>query len=281
MTDQTPAAATEVATVREDTDGGLTRAVTLDTQLRYAAEIAKSGLIPEAFRKRPENVLLAIEWGRELGLTPIASLNEIYVVHGSPSLSAKSMLMLARRAGHRVRVTGDAKSATCEIVRADDLDFPHRVTYTLDDAKQAGLMGNTGWKAQPTNMLRWRAISNAVRLACPEVLGGISYLPEEVEEISRRNQAQRSKPVQVPHVEADPAQTVADYMRRLKVTGAGLKGFAARVLGSDVQSWEKLTDGERGRVLDGLARWEAEGADWTLAETVDAELIDPETGEVA
>ena len=249
---------------------------TLETQLAYAAEIAKSGLIPENFRKRPENVLVAIEWGRELGLTPIASLNEIYVVHGSPSLSAKAMLMLARRAGHRVRVTGEATQATCQIVRADDPDYPHEVTYTLDDAKQAGLMGNTGWKNDPKTMLRWRAVANAVRLACPEVLGGISYLPEEVEEIARRNSGSASSVTQVPTVEADPARTAADYMKALKLNGKQLKEFTSRLLGDQVSSWEKLSESDRKRVLDGLAQWLDSGIDPTTGEIVEAELVDDE-----
>lgn len=271
----------------------------LSTQLAYAEQIAKSGLIPDTFRRKPENILVAMEWGRELGLTPIASLNEIYVVHGSPSLSAKSMLMLARRAGHRVRVTSEPESATCEIVRADDLDFPHSVTYTLGDAKRAGLMGNTGWKNDPSTMLRWRAVANAVRLACPEVLGGISYLPEEVEEIRVRNAAQSTTVTQVvPDVPPAPAKGAADYMKALKLTGAAMKAFVGRLLRRDDQpSWPDLTAAEQRTVLDGLARWESTGVDPTTGETrdqpapapqapeaasaevVDAEIVEPQTDE--
>lgn len=254
--------------------------VTLEAQMAYASEIAKSGLIPETFRKRPENILVAIEWGRELGLTPIASLNEIYVVHGTPSLSAKSMLMLARRAGHRVRVAGDTQEATCEIVRADDPEYPHKVTYTLAEAKQAGLMKNAAWQNNPTTMLRWRAIANCVRLACPEVLGGISYLPEEVEEIARRNQSRTTVVTQVQPVVADDGPSVQDFMKRLAITGVELRQFACRVLGVEVAAWRDLDAGQRRLVHEGLARWAAEGDDWTLVEQVDAELIDVETGEV-
>jgi hypothetical protein len=274
--------------------------ITLETQLAYATEIAKSGLIPKDFQKRPENVLVAIEWGRELGLSPIASLNEIYVVHGSPSLSAKSMLTLARRAGHRVRVTSEPESATCEIVRADDPDFPHTVTYTLDDARRAGLMTNSGWKNTPATMLRWRAVANAVRLACPEVLGGVSFLPEEVEEIRQRNAAQSSTTVTqvVPDIPLAPSKSASDYMKVLKLTGTAMKAFVGRLLGrKDQPSWPDLTDAEQRTVLDGLARWESTGVDPTTGETrdqpapapqapeaasaevVDAEIVEPQTDE--
>ena len=272
MTD-TQTQATDVA-VAEPTAAAVEQVdkTTLDAQLAYAAEIAKSGLIPADFRKKPENVLVAIEWGRELGLTPIASLNEIYVVHGSPSLSAKAMLMLARAAGHRVRVSGDDTSATCEIVRADDPEFQHKVTYSMDDAKRAGLLSNTGWKNDPKTMLRWRSVANTVRLACPEVLGGISYLPEEVEEITRRNTS-KTTVEQIPEIKADPSTTAADYMKRLRITGGQLRDFSARLLGGEVTAWEKLTEAQRRQVLDGLAQWEATGADPTTGEVLDAEVV--------
>lgn len=254
--------------------------VTLASQLAWAEEIAKSGIIPEAFRDKPENVLVALEWGRELGLSRIASVNRIYVVKGTPTLKTEAMLMLARAAGHRVRTEGDSKQATCEIIRADDPEYPHRITYTLDDARQAGLLGNTGWKNNPSTMLRWRAIANAVRLACPEVLGGISYTPEEVEEISRRNQTRPTVAVQVHSPVSEEGPSVQDYMKRLKMSGADLRSLACRVLDQEVSGWRDLDEQQRRLVHEALARWDAEGADPTLAELVDAELVNPVTGEV-
>lgn len=242
-------------------------ATTLESQLAYAAQLAKSGLIPEAFQKHPENVLVAIEWGREIGLSPIAAMKEIYVVHGTPSLSSKSMLMLTRKAGHRVRVTGDDQKATCEIVRADDPEYPHKITFTLDDAKHAGLMGNTGWKNSPTTMLRWRAVANCVRLACPEVLGGIAYTPEEIEENSRRN-SRRTIVTQVP---AQQVKDAAHYMRALGLTGHDFKAFAERILGPGITGWEQLTHDQQELVLAALADWEQTGADPTTGEIVDAD----------
>lgn len=249
----------------------------LDARMEYAEQLATSGLIPTTFQKHPENVLVAIEWGRELGLSPIAAMKEIYVVHGQPSLSAKSMLGLARKAGHRVRIKGEDQQATCEIVRADDPEYTHSVTYTLDDAKRAGLLGGTGWKNNPKTMLRWRAASECIRMACPEVLGGISYTPEEMQEARARNASKLTAEV-VPPVKAD--RSVSDYMRVLKLSGKDLKAFSGRVLGEPVESWEGLTDEQRSAVTDALAQWEAQGEDPTTVEQAEGELIDPETGEV-
>lgn len=164
----------------------------LPERMRYAGALAESGLIPQAFRKQPANVLVAIEYGHALGIAPIVALSEINVISGTPSLSASLMAALARQAGHKVRVTGDATSATCTIVRSDDPDFEHSATWDKKKAQDAGLWGKGHWSKDPATMLRWRAISECVRFACSEVLGGLKYTPEEVAEFA----PERPTPVQ-------------------------------------------------------------------------------------
>jgi hypothetical protein len=70
--------------------------------------------------------------------------------------------------------------AVVSIVRHDDPDYPTTVTFTMQDAKTAGLAGKGNWNKYPAAMLLARATSAAVRAACPEVLMGISYTPEEL-----------------------------------------------------------------------------------------------------
>lgn len=258
--------------------------MSLDERLAYAAELADSGLLPEHFRGKPENVLVAMEWGAQVGLPAVTAMQEIYVVKGRASLSSKSMAMLARKAGHRVRTEGDEQQARCEIVRADDPDYAHTVTYTMADAKRAGLLKNQGWLTQPDVMLRYRAIAACVRLACPEVLGGISYTRDEVEEITARNRAAQTTVASVvPVTPPDPTATVRDYMRRLHLSGEQLRSLTGRALqlpSEQVPPWTDLTGEQRALVLAALAQWDSTGADPTLDETVDGELVDPTTGEI-
>lgn len=149
-------------------------------KLSQAQLLADASLIPQAYRKNPANVFVAIEYGEALGIHPMVALSEINVIQGTPSLSASLMASLARNAGHKVRVFGDATQATCEIVRHDDPEFTHTATWTEAKARAAGLWGKGHWGKDPGTMLRWRAISECVRFACSEVLGGIKYTPEEV-----------------------------------------------------------------------------------------------------
>ncbi|MDV6274312.1 hypothetical protein R3Q06_12440 [Rhodococcus erythropolis] len=153
----------------------------LPEKMEFAKALAQAGMIPRVYQGAPANVLVAIEFGEALGIKPIVAINEINVINGTPSPSASLMASLARNAGHKVRVTGDASSATCEIVRVDDPEYTHTATWTQAKAQSAGLWGKGHWGKDPATMLKWRAISECVRFACSEVLGGLKYTPDEIE----------------------------------------------------------------------------------------------------
>lgn len=156
----------------------------LTERMTYAKALAHASLLPRAYRDQPANVLLAMEYGDALGLSPIAAIQGVHVIDGKPTASASLIGALVRRAGHRLRVetSPDGTSATATIIRADDPDFPFTCTWTMDRARAAGLLGKSGgsWSAYPQAMLKARAITEVARDACPEVLSGVQYPPEEV-----------------------------------------------------------------------------------------------------
>ena len=86
---------------------------TLPMKVSYARELANSGLLPAAYRRNPGNVLYAIEYGDMLGLSPMAAITGVHIIEGKPSASAGLISALVRRAGHKLRVSGNGKSATC------------------------------------------------------------------------------------------------------------------------------------------------------------------------
>ena len=149
-------------------------------RLNYCAALAKASLLPDAYRNQPANVLLALEYGAAVGIAPMTAIQGVHVIKGKPTASAQLIGALVRKAGHRLRVSGDADTATCEIIRADDPDFTFTATWTIDRARTAGLLGNDSWKKYPAAMLKARAITEAARDACPEALAGIQYTAEEI-----------------------------------------------------------------------------------------------------
>ena len=149
-------------------------------RMRYASALAEASLLPPAYRAKPANVLLALEYGAALGIAPMAAIQGIHVIEGKPTASAGLIGALVRKAGHRLRVSGDDQHAVCEIVRGDDPDFTFRSEWTMDRARAAGLTGKQVWKNYPAAMLKARAITEAARDACPEALSGVNHTAEEL-----------------------------------------------------------------------------------------------------
>lgn len=148
--------------------------------MQYAQALAQSNLLPAQYRGRPANVLWALEYGKTIELTPLAAMLGVHVIDGKPSASAGLISGLVRRAGHRLRVRGDAETAVCEIVRSDDPDYTFRAEWTIGRAEAAGLTGKDVWKRYPAAMLKARAITECARDSCEEVLFGLHYTPEEL-----------------------------------------------------------------------------------------------------
>lgn len=147
--------------------------------------ISKTEMVPAPLRGKPDAMLAAILMGRELGLGPMTSMQEIDVIDGRPSPSAALLSALVRRAGHRIR-PGDLSDKKAEAI-GDRLDPDgHTVveswsfTYTLEMAERAGLTGKSNWKRYPEAMLWWRAVTVVARTMFPEAISALKYSPEEL-----------------------------------------------------------------------------------------------------
>ena len=156
---------------------------TMTATWQYAETVSRASMLPAAYRGKPADVLIAIGLGQAVGIPPAQSLYEIYVVNGRPSPSANLMAALVRRSGHKLRVEGNAESCTATLVRADDPDYPFTATWTIDQARSAGLAGKDTWKQYPAAMLRARAIAEVVRMGASEAVLGMEYAAEEQRDI--------------------------------------------------------------------------------------------------
>lgn len=145
----------------------------------YANEIAPAALLPDAYRNKPADIIIAAQLGMAIGISPAQAFQEIAIVYGKPSLSAKLMAALVRRAGHTLRVEGDEESCTTTLIRKDDPDHPTIRTWTVEKARNANLFKNKVWEHFTGEMLAWRSISSACKIGAPECLLGIQMSTEE------------------------------------------------------------------------------------------------------
>jgi hypothetical protein len=157
-----------------------TQGNTLEGKMRYAQALATSSLLPRSYQRQPGNLLFALEYADALGVSPIHAITSIHVIEGKPTASADLIAALIRKAGHKLRVTGDDRHARAVLIRHDDPDFEFVAEWDLDKAKAAGLTGKGVWKSYPGAMLRSRAITEVARMGAPDALYGVIYTPEEL-----------------------------------------------------------------------------------------------------
>ena len=136
--------------------------------------------------KRPEEAAVILLTGRELGLSPMQSLRGIYVVNGTPVLSADLLVAVVRRSGlcGSWRVTESTpERCTITTTRVGETE-PSTRTWTMADAKRANVTGKPIWSQYPSQMLRHRCAADLAREVYPDVVLGL-YTPEEMDSVER------------------------------------------------------------------------------------------------
>lgn len=157
-----------------------TQGITISDKIVYARALADSALLPKHYQRNPANLLYALEYADALGVSPIHAITSIHVIEGKPTASADLIGSLVRKAGHKLRVSGDDSHAVAVIIRADDPGFEFKAEWTIEKAKAAGLTNKSVWKNYPGAMLRSRAITEVARMAAPDALYGVQYTAEEL-----------------------------------------------------------------------------------------------------
>lgn len=144
--------------------------------------LAASGLVKSVYRGKESNVMLMILQGRELAMPPVATLTNVHIIDGVPSLSAKMQMALVKRAGHFMRVTESTEDHATVVFgrRGEPREDRGTFTYTIQDAETAKLLKKDNWAQNPKAMLRARAITAVTTMEFTDVLMGVTYSPEEL-----------------------------------------------------------------------------------------------------
>lgn len=151
----------------------------LDEALRFADILAKSSIVPRDFANNPGNILVAIQWGMELGLKPMQAMQNIAVINGRPSLWGDAVIALVRSSPlcEYVIETTEGDTAICRVKRRGEEEQVR--TFSDADAKAAGLLGKQGpWTQYKARMRQMRARAFALRDVFPDVLKGMPIAEE-------------------------------------------------------------------------------------------------------
>jgi hypothetical protein len=147
--------------------------------------IKNTPAIPLRYEGRMDDMLAAVMYGNELGIAPMVAINELYLVDGKVSMSGKLMSQLIHRCGHQLRISFTSTASKVEAWRRDPythkLELAGTFTFSDADAKKAGLAGKGTYQSYPNMMRTWRAITFAARTVFADCLGGVGYVPEELD----------------------------------------------------------------------------------------------------
>ncbi|KVN25598.1 hypothetical protein WJ63_15830 [Burkholderia pyrrocinia] len=221
----------------------------LEEAMKFAGLLADSSIVPKDFIGKPGNVLVAIQWGMELGLKPMQAMQNIAVINGRPSLWGDALLALVLASSvceyiHEWEENGTAFIKCKRRGKPEDVQ-----SFSDEDAKKAGLIGKQGpWAQYPQRMKKMRARAFALRDNFADVLKGIA-VAEEVMDIEpvERDITPRATPAQIAGNAADsarPARTAAHDQIIARLEGVALN------LGFDPfkEEWSKLSKEDRSAI---------------------------------
>ena len=225
---------------------GILNPANLHEALEMAGVLCKSSLIPKDFQGNAGNVLVAIQWGMELGLAPMQALQSIAVINGRPSLWGDAVIALckAHPVCEWVREYEEDGVAVCVTQRRGDPE-PVERRFSMDDAKRAGLLGKPGpWTQYPRRMMQMRARSWCLRDAYPDLLRGMA-VAEEAQDIPTPAAAATPTPAPAPaqlsRTDQAKAKLLADRQRKAIVESIAKSG-AMPPLDVDPETGEVLPE---------------------------------------
>jgi hypothetical protein len=198
----------------------------VDNMLSQARVLLRSGMLPSHIRS-PEQAVVVMVRGRELGIGPMEALTSINFIKGKVSSSTQLMLALIYRSGQLEdieMVRGDP--STCTMKRKNMT--PHTASFGSENAKRAGLAFKDNYRKYPETMYLWRAIAICARVVFPDIVGAV-YTPDELGVSIRSDAELVETDWEVVDVKLNGPQVEPELLERikqLKASGLSLPAIA-------------------------------------------------------
>ena len=188
---------------------------TMTEAIDFSNMLSKSTMVPKAYQNKPEDVLVAVQWGYELGLAPLQALQNIATINGKPSVYGDAAMALVQNSpvceDVKEYFEGEGTSnpiAVCVAKRKNRTEVISK--YSVEDAMRAGLWNKQGpWTQYPKRMLQMRARGFALRDAFPDVLKGLITVEEAQDypddmPVTQAPQVKHANPLDAITVNAEP-----------------------------------------------------------------------------
>jgi hypothetical protein len=167
---------------------GFANAASFELTQRAAKMLASSTLVPKEYQNNLANSAVALIMAQRLGADTLQVMQNLYVVHGRPSLSSQFLIACWNQSGKfsamRYEFTGQpgtdswgCRAYATERETGERIEGPE---VTIGMAKREGWATKNGskWQTMPELMLRYRAAAFLIRTAAPEIAMGMQTAEE-------------------------------------------------------------------------------------------------------
>lgn len=162
---------------------------------QIAVQLAKSDIIPDAYKNKPQNIIIAISIANQMNLEPFTVMQNMALIKGRAAWSGSFCRFLIERTGKfkdlELNYTGekDKENYGCYLSakRVSDGKIINGPKVTMAMAKAEKWTNNPKWSSLTELMLAYRCQSYFCRVYCPEAMAGI-YTTEEVEDMNTKRE---------------------------------------------------------------------------------------------
>lgn len=158
---------------------------------KMAQILSASTIIPDTFKGNVGNVMIAIDLAQRIHTNPLMIMQNMSVIYGMPSFSAKFLIACINASG--LFATPLRYEFVSEQGKDDWGCYAYAIdkqgevlkgsTVTIRQAKIKGWYDKKGsnWQADPEQMLRYRAATRFQNAYCPEITCGLA-VKEDLED---------------------------------------------------------------------------------------------------
>ena len=181
---------TDITTTNQEGNTSIYQSVdSFEFAQRQAKSLCESNLVPVSYQgqKGLSNCLVALEMSKRMNLSPLTVMQNLNIIHGTPSWSAQfissQILGCGRFKNFDYVVSGEGASLSvyCEAIRVEDSKKVKGTSVSMKMAREEGWTRNSKYASMPELMLRNRAATFFGRQYIPDLLLGVQTSEEVVD----------------------------------------------------------------------------------------------------
>lgn len=164
---------------------------------RISKMLASSDIVPEAYKGRIDNVMVALEMSNRMQVSPLMVMQNLDIIHGKPAFNSKFTAAMVNSCGKytslRYKIEGEGDKRTCvayckELATGEILNGP---PVSVSMAKSEGWWTKKGskWPTMTDLMLTYRAATFFCRVYEPGLTMGIPTTEELIDIAEERRPA--------------------------------------------------------------------------------------------